>query len=164
MIDDMAAPPPPPPEAGPPDDGGDGGDGGDDGATASSDGGDGASVGDAADAAEAAGGGLIPNPNTQWQSGNPPLNGSWFIVDLGSVGSLHGVHITHGGGGGDTPASLTVSVSTNDVDYTDVVVLAPGATVMDLPFGGSARFIRVVNVGTRAGGMWWSVTDFSLRP
>ena len=154
MIDDMVAPPPPPPEAGPADDGGDGGD--------DASGGDG---GDAGAEAEAGPVVLVPNFGTQWQSGNPPLDGSWFIVDLGAVGSLHGVHITHGGGGGgDTPASLTVSVSTNDIDYTDVVVLAPGATVLDLPFGGSARFIRVVNAGTRAGGAWWSVTDFSLRP
>jgi hypothetical protein len=178
MIDDMPAPVP---EAGGGGDGGDGASGDDAGDGASSDdagdgasaadagdgasAADGSSVADAGDGADGAGGGLVPNLGTQWQSGNPPLNGSWFIVDLGAVGSLHGVHLTHGGtGGGDSPASLTVSLSTNDIDYTDVVVLAPGAAVLDLPFGGSARFVRVVNVGTRAGGAWWSVQDFSLRP
>jgi hypothetical protein len=167
MIDDMAAPLPEAGGAG--DDAGDGASAADagngtDGASAT-DAGDGADGASAADAGNGAGGGLVPNLATQWQSGNPPLDGSWFIVDLGGVGSLRGVHLTHGGaGGGDTPASLTVSLSTNDIDYTDVVVLAPGATVLDLPFGGSARFIRVVNLGARAGGAWWSVQDFSLRP
>jgi hypothetical protein len=159
MIDDIAAPPP---DAG---NGGDGANGGDAGDGANgADGGDAGDGANGADGGDGANGGLVPNLATQWQSGNPPINGSWFIVDLQAVGSLNGVHITHGGGGGDTPARLTVSLSTDDIDYTDVVVLAPGATVMDLPFGGSARFVRVVNVGVRAGDNWWSVTDFSLRP
>ncbi len=100
------------------------------------------------------------DPGTVWPSGTDPYDGIWFEVDLGAVGDLHGLVLSHRPG--DIPAELLISASTDGIDYVDVAS-ALGADVMDIPFATQSRYLRVTNVGSRVGS-WWSVAELNLRP
>ncbi|GAB4544716.1 MAG: hypothetical protein Kow0063_38530 [Anaerolineae bacterium] len=102
-------------------------------------------------------------PGTRWSSRIPQQPGMWFEIDLNEVRLVSGLALDNAGSPRDYPRGYVVSLSSDGVQWTEVVRTPHNERPLDINFNPQpARYIRVEQTGSDPF-YWWSIHGITVR-
>jgi hypothetical protein len=102
-------------------------------------------------------------PGTRWSSRIPQGPGIWFEIDLNQVQAVSGLTLDNAGSPKDYPRGYAVSLSSDGVQWTEVVRTPQNDRPLNIEFSAQpARYIRIEQIGSDPF-YWWSIHGVSVR-
>ncbi|HEX8911462.1 MAG TPA: discoidin domain-containing protein, partial [Humisphaera sp.] len=106
------------------------------------------------------------NLGTRWSSNAPMAPGMYYQIDLGSAQTFNRVEFDAAGSSADFAASYQILTSATGTDWDTRQPVTAGnglsAKITAVFAAQTARYVRIVQTGTKPEGWWWSIHEVNV--